>query len=105
MYSEKYKFIFNFGFFPTKDMQTSPPSPFKSDNIYMKDEQCPETNEKSIFWLLYFELWSILFTIFIWITDPKWPKKILSFRRGQIYMKDPQCAESNKKSIFQYFRF
>ena len=48
------------GFFPTKDMQTH--SLFKSGEIYRKDAQWTETNEKSIFRFLrfsIFEIWSI----------------------------------------------
>ena len=34
------------GYFPTKDMQT--PNPPRSGQIYMKDAECAETNEKRI---------------------------------------------------------
>ena len=32
----------------------------KSGYIYMKDAECAETNEKSIFRFLIFEMWSFL---------------------------------------------
>ena len=37
---------------------------FKSVQIFMKDLECAETNEKSIFQFLFFELWLIVFTIY-----------------------------------------
>ena len=36
------------------DMQTPPP--LRNDQIFMKDAQCAETNEKSIFRFLFYEL-------------------------------------------------
>ena len=33
---------------------------FKSVQIYMKDAECDETKEKSIFWFLFFALWGFL---------------------------------------------
>ena len=45
-----------YGLFPIKDMQTLPPS-LRNSQIYMKDANCAETNEKSIFRFLFFELW------------------------------------------------
>ena len=35
---------------------------FKSVQIYMKDAECVETNEKSIFRFWFFELWSFLYS-------------------------------------------
>ena len=47
---------------PTKDVQT-PSSPTLSfAPILMEDAQYAETNEKSIFRFLFFELWSILYS-------------------------------------------
>ena len=51
------------GFFPTKDMQNPPHTPLRSGHIYMKDAHSAESNEKSIFRFLFFELWLIVFTI------------------------------------------
>ena len=53
----------------------------------MKDAQCAETNEKSIFRFLFFELWLIVLTI---LDDPK-----KSFKSGQIYKKNAQCSETD----------
>ena len=39
----------DFRFFPINDRQTPPPLPFKSGHIYMKNTQCAETNDESIF--------------------------------------------------------
>ena len=48
--------------YPIKNMQ--PPSPLlRSGHTYMKDAQCAETSEKSVFrflGFLFFEIWSIL---------------------------------------------
>ena len=56
-----------FGLFPTMllflihlhirgaDMETAPP-PFSFDPVFMDDAKCAETNEKSIFLFLFFEL-------------------------------------------------
>ena len=49
------------GLFLVNDMQTPP---LRNGYIYMKDAQCTETNEKSIFRFLFFELWSILYSHF-----------------------------------------
>ena len=38
---------------------------FKSDHIYMKDAECVETNEKSVFqyfWFLVCEIWLFLYS-------------------------------------------
>ena len=51
------------GFFPIKDVQIPPP-PLKSGHIYMKDGLSAESNEKSYFIFLFFELWVIVFTIY-----------------------------------------
>ena len=40
--------IIQFGFFPTKDMQTTP---LRSGHLYMKDAHSAELNEKSYFYL------------------------------------------------------
>ena len=40
-----------------KDMETPPP--LKNGQIFIKDAQCAETKEKSIFQFLVFEIWSI----------------------------------------------
>ena len=71
----------------------------------MKDAQCVETNDKAIFQFmrfLFFELWSILFTIFKCISDQKYR---FSFKSDQIYMKDAQCTETNEKSILRFLEF
>ena len=52
------------GFFPTKDVQTPP---LRSGHSYMKDAECAESNEKSIFRFLFYELWSFLYANFRWI--------------------------------------
>ena len=38
---------------------------FKSGQIYMKDAECAETNEKSILWFLLFEIWLFLYSKFV----------------------------------------
>ena len=43
-------------------MQT--PSPLRNDNICMKDAHSAESDEKSYFRFLFFELWLILITIY-----------------------------------------
>ena len=49
-------------------MQTSPPPPlFRNDQIYMNDAHSVET-KKSILRFLFFELWSIMFSIFKCVT-------------------------------------
>ena len=54
-------------------MQTPPPPPppLSFDPIFMKDAECAESNEKSIFRFLFFELWLIVFTIYQKITYQK----------------------------------
>ena len=42
-----------------------PPTPLRNGQIFMKDAQCVEPNEKWTFWFLVFELWSILYSKFI----------------------------------------
>ena len=43
-------------------MQTT--SPLRNGQIFMKDAQCAETDEQSVFQFLFFEIWLILFSIF-----------------------------------------
>ena len=59
--------------------------------IFMKDTQCAETNEKSIFWFLFFVLWSILFTIFKCFYLNNQPK--LSTKK--VPSKDAKCSETD----------
>ena len=93
-------------FFPTKDMQKpSPPCPFRSTPIFMKDAYSAESNEKSIFQFLFFELWLIVFTIYGWHTWISTHHKKKSFKSGQIYRKDVQWAETIEKSIFRFYFF
>ena len=90
--------------FLINDMQTPPP-PLRSDHINMKDAQCTETNEISIFRFVFYELWSILYSKFLenWPKyHQEWPKK-MSFKSGHLHMKDAQWAETNEKSIFQFW--
>ena len=88
----------NFGFFPIRicSFLTHSFAP-----ILMEDAQCAESNEKSVFRFLFFELSSILFTIFkcFYLNSHKilHTKKIL--KSDQIYMKDALCPESIEKSI------
>ena len=49
------------GFFPSKDMQTSP---LRSGIIYMEDTHSVESNEKSIFPFLFYELCLIVFKMY-----------------------------------------
>ena len=68
-----------FGFFPTKGMQTTP-LPLRIAPIFMKDAHSAESNEKSIFRFLFFELWLIVFIIYgwhTWIFEFHRPKKIV----------------------------
>ena len=54
--------VFKFkGPVPRNDKQI-PPLSF--DPTFMKDGQCAESNEKSIFRFLFFELWLIVFTVY-----------------------------------------
>ena len=78
------------GFFPTNDMQA--PSPLRSGNICMKDAHSAESNEKSIFRFLFFELWLIVFTIYGESPGCSCvsPTKKKSFIGCQIYWKDAQ---------------
>ena len=70
-----------------------PPLPphIRSDPIFIKDAHSAESHEKSIFRLLFFELWLIVlqFTVHTWIfkcvTD-----RIFFFKSGQIYRKDAE---------------
>ena len=48
------------GLFPTKDMQTPFPSPLRNGPILIEDAQSAESDEKTIFWFLFFAKWSIL---------------------------------------------
>ena len=41
------------GYFPTQDMQAAPPLPLSFAPVFMKDAQCAESNEKSIFRFLF----------------------------------------------------
>ena len=45
-----------------KDFQVPIKKSFKRGQIYIKDAQCAETNEKSILRFLFFQLWSILYS-------------------------------------------
>ena len=47
---------------PSKDMQTPPHTSFAP--IFMKDTQSTESNDKSNFRFLFFELWLIVSTIY-----------------------------------------
>ena len=81
----------------------------RSGYIYLEDAQCADMNEKSIFLFLFFELWSIMVTIFKSFDLNNRPqmikKEMLSFKSGHIYMKYAQCAQTKEKSIFQSMRF
>ena len=64
-----------------------------------------ESNGKSIFLFLVFELWPIVFTILRWyirlfkcVTE----QKKRSFKSGQIYRKGAECAETNEKWFFSF---
>ena len=46
-------------FFPAKNMQTPP---LRNSFNLIEDARCTETNEKSIFLFIFFELWSILYS-------------------------------------------
>ena len=48
----------------SKQGYADPPPPLRNDQIFMKDAQCVETNEKSILRYLFLELWLILLTVF-----------------------------------------
>ena len=59
-------FIQVFSPVPSKDMQTPPP--FRIAQIFMKDAHSVEPNEKSyimFFWFSFFELWLIVFIIYV----------------------------------------
>ena len=56
----------------------------------MKDVPSAESNEKSIFRFLFFELWLIVITIYQKFTDQK--NKLL--KNVQIYKKDGDCSEN-----------
>ena len=45
-------------------LRTCRPIPLSFDPIFMKDAQCAESNKKSIFRFLFFELSLIVFTIY-----------------------------------------
>ena len=73
-----------------------PPTPLLPLDIVRftcrRDFHCAESNEKSIFRFLFFELWFIKFTIYRrhtliskYVTDQK-----KTFKSGQINMKDAQ---------------
>ena len=58
--SENLNNKFKFGSVSTKDMQTpGVPPPLSYYPTFMKDVQCPESNEKSIFRFLFYKLWLI----------------------------------------------
>ena len=88
------------------DMQTSPPPtpPFINGHKFMKDAQCAETNEKSIFRFLrflFFELWLISFTIFQCFYWPNMVKilKIFGNKKKLPFF----VPEDVLKRIYNYF--
>ena len=73
---------------PITDIQT----PLRNCHIYMKDAQCAETNERSIFLFLsflFFELWSILYLEFTESYKSfdlnNWPKMYFFFKTCAIF--------------------
>ena len=85
----------------------TPPFPLRSGHIHVKDAHCAETNKKSIFRFLFFNLRLIVYTIYRWHTQISMciinQKK--SFESGQDYMEDAQFVETNEKPIFHFLVF
>ena len=73
-------YVYIYEFFPTKNMQNPPPPPLRSDYLYIKDEECVESNGKLYFRFFrfsVFELWLIAFIIHgntpgVPLTKKKW---------------------------------
>ena len=93
---------------PSKDMQIPPTAPLRNSRIFMKDAQCAETNEKYIFRFfrfLFFELWSILFTISSCFTIINNQKKKSSTVVKFTWKMNSVRPETNEKSILRLKRF
>ena len=70
----------------------------------MKDAYSAESNDIPIFQFLFSELWLIVFTSYTPYFPSVSPTK-KKFKRGQIYMKDAESAETNEKSIHRFLCF
>ena len=98
IYDYAHLFFGEDGFFPGKNLQTSPP-PHSSGHIYMK-----ESHGKSIFRFLFWAMADCIYNLrwHTWILkcviDENRPKVIDQFHR-----KCAQWAETNGKSIFRFF--
>ena len=78
----------------------SPPS-LRNDHIVMKPAQCAETNEKSIFLFLFFELLLILYSKFTESSD----SHLINRSRMSTFFHPKRCAmfETNAKQNFRFF--